>query len=92
MAGFAARSLALFASSVVTPLKQVSWYTYATPDANATVLAAGYFNNAREKLKVNDVILCVSVANGVGVLNALTVTAVPATGNVTVDDSFAAPA
>ena len=92
MAGFNIRGLALFASAVVTPLKQVSWYTYATADANATMLTAGYFNDARAKLKVNDVILCMSVANGTGVFNALTVTAAPATGNVTVANSFAAPA
>lgn len=91
MAGFAPRSLALFASSVVSPTKQVSWYTYATADANATVLTDGYFNNAREKLKVNDVIHCLSVANGTGVVNVLKVTAVPASGDVTVANSFGAP-
>lgn len=90
---FEARSLtAMWSSPYGTTGAKVTRYLYATGDANATVLAAGYFNNARAKLKVNDIIECVSVAGGVGVVNILKVTAAPASGNVTVADSFGAPA
>jgi hypothetical protein len=93
MAGFNKRSLAAFWSVPTgTANKCVNFYGYATEDANATVLTAGYFNDAREKLKVNDIIICMSVAAGTGVANILKVTAAPSTGNVTVADSFAAPA
>lgn len=91
MAGFNVRALALFTSSPTgTAGKSVNFYTYATEDANATVLTAGYFNGARDKLKVNDVITCMSVAAGVGVLNMLKVTAAPSTGDVTVANAFTA--
>jgi hypothetical protein len=60
-------------------------YLYAHGvDTLATIIAAGYFNNLRDKLAVNDMIHIMSVANGVGNRGFVTVTAVPATGNVTV--------
>lgn len=79
------RSLALYASTPYgTASKSVNWYKYATADAGATVIAAGYFNGARDKLKVNDVVDCLVVADGVGDLVTVVMTAVPASGNVTV--------
>lgn len=60
------------------------WHRYSTPDAVATVIAAGYFNNARAKLAVNDVIDCMCVNAGVGDRVSVNVTAVPASGDVTV--------
>lgn len=61
-------------------------YGYATPDAVATVIAAGYFNAARDagRLQVNDIIDAQCVMGGVADFVRLIVTAVPATGNVTV--------
>lgn len=80
------RSLALGPSTPFgTASKAISWYKYATADAAATVIAAGYFNGARDKLKVNDQIDAVCVADGVGDRVSVIVTAVPAApGDVTV--------
>lgn len=79
------QSLVLQASVPHTPdVVPVNFYCYATPDAVATVIAAGYFNNARSKLNVNDVIDALCVATGTGDRVSVIVTAVPASGNVTV--------
>ena len=79
------RALVLYASVPHTSdSPPVNFYKYATPDAAAAVVAAGYFNNLRDKLKVNDVIMALCVAAGVGDIVQLIVTAAPATGNVTV--------
>lgn len=73
--------------------KYKSAFFHATPAANATVLTAGYFNEMRADLQVNDLILCMSVADGTGVANWLKVTAVPAApGDVTVANCFGVPA
>jgi hypothetical protein len=62
-----------------------NFYKYASPDAAATIVAAGYFNNVRDKLKVGDIIEAVALAGGATADRLdLVVTAVPATGNVTV--------
>lgn len=82
---FEPRSLCLVNSTPYgTAGKRVDWMHYATPDAVATVIAAGYFNNARAKLQVNTVIECLCVADGVGDRVSVIATAVPASGNVTV--------
>jgi hypothetical protein len=61
-------------------------YEYATTDAVATVIAAGYFNTARDdkKINVNDIINAQCVMGGTADFVRLIVTAVPASGNVTV--------
>lgn len=87
---FNIRSLALYFSAPYDTNKQVNFYKYATKDAAATVTTAGYFNDARSKLKVNDVIECMAVAGGTGDHLVLRVTAAPATGNVTVAADTAA--
>ena len=63
----------------------VNIYGYATPDAVATVVAAGYFNGLRDdgRLRVNDVVECYCVQGGVSDVVRLIFTAVPSTGNVT---------
>lgn len=81
---FAIRSLALLASVPVAEARSWKIYTYATDDAAATVLAAGYFNAARAKLAVNDRIDVCAVHNGVGDLLTLKVLTVPASTDVTV--------
>ncbi len=82
---FKAQSLVLDTSVPHTSdVAPVSFLKYATPDAVATVIAAGYFNNARAKLAVNDQIDAVCVATGVADRISMSVTAVPASGNITV--------
>jgi hypothetical protein len=86
MAGFNLRALSLLAQSNYTPggSANVSWLTYGTTDALATVLAAGYFNTARDKgkIKTNDIVLGEAVSGGVGVPFSIVFTSVPASGNV----------
>lgn len=87
---FEPRSLALFNSCPygpggAVPAKNINFYNYATADAAATVTTAGYFNAARDKLELNDLIGAMCVADGTGDFVTLRVTAVPAApGNVTV--------
>jgi hypothetical protein len=61
---------------------QSHWHYDSGADNAATVVAAGYFNGAREYLQVGDLILA-EVGNNAA-LRYLRVTAVPATGDVTV--------
>lgn len=81
---FKIRSLALVASVPYDTNKSVNFYKYATTDAAATVTTAGYFNDARDKLKVNDVIEVMTAANSTGDRLVVRVTAAPSSGNVTV--------
>lgn len=67
-----------------TQIRTVSFYKAAYIDAAATVSAAGFFNFARGYLQVNDMIEVMTVANGTGDVLNLKVTAVPASGDVTV--------
>jgi hypothetical protein len=80
------RALVLYCSVPHTAdAAPVNFYKYAHGvDAMATIIAAGYFNDVRDKLKVNDHISFMAVAAGTGNYGEATVTAVPATGNVTV--------
>ncbi|CDX54570.1 hypothetical protein MPL1032_190155 [Mesorhizobium plurifarium] len=85
MAGFEPRSLCLVNSVPYgTAGAKVNFFHYATGDAAATVLTDGYFNAARDKLQVNDVIEAMTVAGGTGDKLSIKVTASPASGNVTV--------
>lgn len=59
-------------------------YRYATKDALATVATAGYFNDARSILKVDDRIIVEAAIAGSSETEVYRFTAVPATGNVTV--------
>ncbi len=63
----------------------VSFYTYSTADAAASVLAAGYFNAVQPKLKANDVILAMCARDAAGDFVQMKVTASPSGGTVTVD-------
>lgn len=64
------------------PESRQLWHYNAGTDAVATVTTAGYFNDVRGYLNVGDLILLVGATNAA--FRALTVTASPATGNVTV--------
>lgn len=59
-------------------------WTYMTPDAVATVETAGYFNDARPRLKKGEQIHCSMVIDGSTVGRTYIVTAAPASGNVTI--------
>lgn len=64
---------------------KTSFFVYSTTDAPATVLASGYFNDARAALKVGD---CIWVSAAVGAGGAETfivrVATMPDGANVTV--------
>lgn len=82
---FVLRSLALFASAPYgTSGAKVNFYTYASADALATVMTAGYFNDARNKLLAGDVIFAVVGMGGTVELVTLTALSVPSSGDVTV--------
>lgn len=82
---YLARSLVLEASvPYASDTPALNWYKYATTDAVATVIAAGYFNNARDKLRVGDVIDAVCAIGGATDRIAMLVATVPVSGNVTV--------
>jgi hypothetical protein len=67
-------------------LSPLNVYEYATADAVATVIAAGYFNVLRDdgRIRVNDIVNANCVMGGAADFVRLIFTAVPATGNVTV--------
>ncbi len=74
------RHLTLFASN-----GGVSFYTYSTADAAASVLAAGYFNAVRANLMVNDVVIAMCQRDVIGDLVIMRVATVPSdASNVTV--------
>ncbi|WP_127523664.1 hypothetical protein [Mesorhizobium sp. Z1-4] len=82
------RSLALWASAPfglsTAAASKVNFYTYASADSLATILAAGYFNDARDKLQVDDVIFVLSAAGGASAFTTIIMDTVPTSGNVLV--------
>lgn len=62
----------------------ISFFDYASADAQAAIVAAGYFNGAREQLTKGSVITAVGTVDATPTVEFYVVTAVPATGNVTV--------
>lgn len=78
------RGLNRIGSSTSAAGVTVSIFLLATDDAAATVLAAGALNDNRSELKVNDIIIIMAVAGGTGDMLIVKVTAVPASGNVTI--------
>lgn len=67
-----------------TAKRVASFWDHATEDAVATVMAAGYFNDARHHLEVGDAIFSKAGIGGTAVFAVLNVTAVPASGDITV--------
>jgi hypothetical protein len=59
------------------------FWRYATPDALAAVVTAGYFNDARGQLRAGDVIEVAAGIGGTPATDTYTFSAVPASGNVT---------
>jgi len=63
----------------------VSFFMHATTAAAAAVTAAGYFNPAREKVKVGDIVIASCGLGGTATTNVLRFATVPAApGNITV--------
>lgn len=62
----------------------VHFFNYAANETAAEVVAAGWFNSIRDQLTVGSVIDAVIDADGTPDRISIIVTAVPASGNVTV--------
>jgi hypothetical protein len=60
------------------------FWMYETPDAVATVVASGYFNNATNELKQNDLIALVTSVGGTLALRMVIVTSATGAATVTV--------
>lgn len=76
----------------LSPTRYVRWLNYASDDAKAVVIAAGYFNAAKADLSVGSIIDCVVNVAASPAFVKLRVTAVPASGDVTVADITAVAA
>ncbi len=61
-----------------------NFFRYANQDTLAVIIAAGYFNPARDRLQVGDMIDVVGGVGAAAVTESYTFTAVPASGNVTI--------
>lgn len=62
----------------------VSWWAYASADTIPQMLTAGYFNDLRDRLSVNDRLDLVGSASGIGDFLTVRIASVPASGNVLV--------
>ncbi|MDE0880336.1 hypothetical protein [Aurantimonas coralicida] len=84
------KAMSRYATSDRGSRNQANHYAYSTPDAAATLNAAGYFNDAatRFNLKKGDRIFCSVAVDGTPAMLDLIVTNV-ASGVVTVDDGIA---
>ena len=80
---FDKRALSRAATSQYAAGASASMHFLATADAAAAVIAAGYFNDAREMLQVGDIVFASVGIGGTADTLLLRVTAVPASGNVT---------
>jgi len=78
------RSLSRLGTSQYVAEKVSSLSFLATTEASAAILAAGFFNPARDSMKVGDVIICSSDIAAAGDILLLRVDAVPTTGNIVV--------
>lgn len=68
-----------------------NFYGYADSDTLATIVAAGYFNLAREELRPNDVVIVSAGLGGTPATETYVFATVPATGNVTVSVEAGTP-
>lgn len=81
---YVAKALVSYAEVFVGPGDVRKDWSYKTPDAVATVETAGYFNGARYRLQKGESIKCTMVLAGSVVGRLYVVTAVPASGDVTI--------
>lgn len=81
---YAEKALVRVAQTPVAAVRVLTLWLYATADAVATVETAGYFNSARARLTKGDQIDASMVIDGSVVAKKYCVTAVPASGDVTI--------
>lgn len=81
---FRKTALSRFHETIYGLNKTVCWYKYTTDDLTAAVLAAGYFNEARKTVRVNDVVEMLVDADGTPAFVRIRFVTVPDTGDVTV--------
>lgn len=84
MATFDKTQLRREQSVKIAGVGQIQFFQYATEATEAEVIAAGWFNPAREQLTVGSVIEAIVDCTAAKTYLRLRVTAVPASGNVTV--------
>ncbi|YBV97531.1 hypothetical protein M1D80_11820 [Phyllobacteriaceae bacterium JZ32] len=87
---FKIRSLIRMTTVPIEPGRRVNFYRYASNDAAATVIAAGYFNEARAELTKGDIIEAVVAHSTTPDHLLLQVADSPGSGDVTVTDLGAA--
>lgn len=58
-------------------------WTYTTPDAKATVVASGYFNDRATELNVGDLIWCINANGGTQTFDVCMVDGITGAGVVT---------
>jgi hypothetical protein len=81
---YEARALKRYNTVTLPGNRQVSWYNYATNDTAAEVVAANYFDKARDTVKVGDCVDAIIDVDGTIDRISFRFTAVPTSGNVTV--------
>jgi hypothetical protein len=84
MATFDKRQLRRANAFQIAGVGQMQFFEYATEATEAEVIAAGWFNNARDQLTVGSIITAIVDCTAAKTFIRLRVTAAPATGNVTV--------
>ncbi|WP_281932197.1 hypothetical protein [Roseibium album] len=77
------KSLSRFHETHMTANAHICWFKYATNDTQAEVVTAAYFNNARESLRVGDIIEAIVDADGAPAFVRVRVTAVATGADVT---------
>jgi len=80
------KSLSRYHETHMTANAHICWFKYATNDTKAELIADAYFNNARETLRVGDIVEAIADADGTPELVVARVTAVAAGADVTVSD------
>ncbi len=78
------RALKRYNSITLASNRVISFYNYAADETAAEVVAAGWFNECRDVVKVGDCVDAVVDVDGTPDRISLRFTAVPSTGNVTV--------
>lgn len=80
------RQLRRYNSIVLSGNRKIHFFNYASDHTRAEIVTAGYFNESRSALSVGSVIDLAIDVDGAISSGRLRVTAVPASGNVTVAD------
>lgn len=87
MATFDKRKLRRRQAIQVSGVGQMQFFDYATEATEAEVLAAGFFNDARDTLTVGSIIDAIVDCSSTKTYTRIRVATVPTSGNVTVTSS-----